>query len=138
MTSEDISAIIEANGLNLTRSKTETNPFMPGDKSDMEHFYCTLSGGGIDSFEFYFSHTDDVSPTDEDLVSLLVNDIKTYRGCSGYEEFLKVFKLNDDEDRADIALAWEELGRLAPLVDQVLDLANDNAPSAPSAPAMRG
>jgi hypothetical protein len=139
MTSEDIAELMEENGLVLKRAQTERNPFMPGEKSDMVHLYCTLSGGGIESFEFYFSHTEDMSPTDVDIVSLLVKDIKTYRGCAGYAEFMLVFSLTDDEDRADLAVAWEELGRLAPLVDRVLDLgtAPEVAPPTPSAPGMR-
>lgn len=138
MTPEEIGALFDDNGLVLTRSRTESNPFMPGYKSDMDHYYCTLSGGGIDSFEFYFSHTSDLSPEDIDMVGVLVGDIKAYRGCAGYEDFLRVFKLSDDEDRADTVLAWEELGRLAPLVEQVLDLANDNAPAVAPSVGMKG
>nr|WP_250807601.1 hypothetical protein [Neorhizobium tomejilense] len=137
MTSEGIADLFEENGLTLVRTATESNPFMPGGKEDLKHIYCTLSGGGIDSFEFYFSHTADLSPSDHEIVELLIKDIKTYRGCAGYAEFLLVFKLNDDEDRADLAVAWEELGRLAPLVKQVIDLDQTNAPAAPSAPGMR-
>lgn len=136
MTPEEISGLFETNGLSLTRTQTEANPFMPGDKDGLDHYYCVLSGGGIETFEFYFSHTPDLSPSDEELVGVLMTDIKAYRGCSGYEDFLRVFKLTDDEDRADVALAWDELGRLAPLMDQVLELANGAAPLPTPAPGM--
>ncbi|MCZ7861221.1 hypothetical protein O9X98_07345 [Agrobacterium salinitolerans] len=126
MTPDEIGRLLDENNLVLTIAQTENNPFMPGEKEDMWHYFCTLSGSAIDNFEFYVSCTPDVEPKDVDVIDVLVKDIKTYRGCQGYEDFLRVFGLTDDEDRADIAVAWQELGRLAPLVDQVVELANDN------------
>lgn len=126
MTPDEIERLLDENSLVLTKTRTENNPFMPGEKDDMYHWFCTLSGPAIAHFEFYASCTPEVEPTDADMVDVLVKDIKAYRGCSGYEDFLKVFGIDDGEDRADVALAWQELGRLAPLVEQVVELANDN------------
>jgi hypothetical protein len=119
MTPEDIRRLLDENSLSLSTTKTEANPFQPGDMADKEgmlHYFCTLSGPGIDQFEFYASCTPDIEPDDVDIIEVVVNDVKAYRGCVGYE----------DEDRADVVLAWQELGRLAPLVEQVSELANDN------------
>ncbi len=132
MTQEEIGAVLDDNALSLTRTVTENNPFMPGEKKDLEHFYCTLSGPAIEPFEFYFSRSPGQEPDDATVISLLMKDIKTYRGCGGYEDFLRVFKLNDDEDRAELVIAWEELARLAPLVEQVAALGKANEPIAPS------
>jgi hypothetical protein len=129
MTPEDIRRLLDENSLSLSRRKTESNPFQPGnpaDKEGMDHFFCTLSGPGIDQFEFYVSCTPDIEPRDVDMIEVVVKDVKAYRGCVGYEDFLRLFGLNDDEDRADVVLAWQELERLAPLVEQVSELANDN------------
>jgi hypothetical protein len=129
MTPEDIRRLLDENSLSLSTTKTEANPFQPGDMADKEgmlHYFCTLSGPGIDQFEFYASCTPDIEPDDVDIIEVVVNDVKAYRGCVGYEDFLRLFGLNDDEDRADVVLAWQELGRLAPLVEQVSELANDN------------
>ncbi|MBY3151291.1 hypothetical protein HFO56_02680 [Rhizobium laguerreae] len=126
MTPQDIRRLLDENSLSLSRAKTEANPFMPGDKGGMNHYFCTLSGAGIEHFEFYVSCTPDIEPIDVDMIDVLVKDIKAYRGCVGYEDFLRIFDLNDDEERADVVLAWRELARLAPLVEQVVELANDN------------
>jgi hypothetical protein len=129
MTPEDIRRLLDENSLSLSMTRTETNPFQPGESADKEgmlHYFCTLSGPGIDQFEFYSSYTPDLEPNDVDIIEVVVNDVKAYRGCVGYEDFLRLFGLNDDEDRADVVLAWQELERLAPLVEQVSDLANDN------------
>ncbi|MCS4089440.1 hypothetical protein [Rhizobium sp. BK176] len=126
MTPEDIRRLLDENSLSMSTTRTEANPFQPGDKAGMVHYFCTLSGPGIDQFEFYTSNTPDIEPGDVDMIEAVVNDVKAYRGCVGYEDFLRLFGLNDDEDRADVVLAWQELERLAPLVEQVADLANDN------------
>jgi hypothetical protein len=126
MNHQDIDQLLEDNSLVLTKNQTETNPFMPGEKDDMYHWFCTLSGPAIEHFEFYVSCTPEIDPTDTDMLNVLVKDIKTYRGCEGYEDFLKVFGIDDGEDRAEVALAWQELGRLAPLVEQVVELVNDD------------
>jgi hypothetical protein len=123
MTPEDISRLLDENSIVLAKAKTEANPFQPGDKSGMDHFFCTLSGPSIEHFEFYVSYTPDLQPGDADVIDVLIKDIKTYRGCVGYSDFLNVFGLSDDEDRADVRVAWQELGRLAPFVDQVAELA---------------
>jgi hypothetical protein len=138
MTPDEIRRLLDENNLVLTTALTENNPFMPGEKGDMWHYFCTLSGDSVDHFEFYVSCTPDVEPKDVDVIDVLVKDIKTYRGCEGYEDFLRVFGLTDDEDRADIAVAWQELGRLAPLVDQVVELANDSRPVVTPVPVTPG
>ncbi|MDW9479077.1 hypothetical protein GOB57_10415 [Sinorhizobium meliloti] len=126
MNPEDIRRLLDENSLVLTIAQTETNPYMPGDKEDMDHYFCTLSGASIAHFEFYVSCTADIELGDVDVIDVLVKDIKIYRGCDGYLDFLRVFGLTDDEDRADVVVAWQELGRLAPLVEQVVELGNDN------------
>jgi len=133
----DIRRLMEERGLVLREAPTEANPFMPGDNSDMVHHYCTLSGGGIEAFEFYASTTPDIEPDAADLVAVLLEDVKAYRGCAGYADFMLVFGLSDDEGRADVELAWDELSRLAPLAEQVVAMANETA-SNPSVPGMKG
>lgn len=126
MDTDGIRKLLDDNDLSLTVVRTEANPFMPGDTADLVHNYCTLSGNGIDSFEFYASTSPEIEPDLADLIEVLLRDVKAYRGCHGYADFLLIFGLDDGEDRADVTVAWTELERLAPLVEQVIDLANNN------------
>lgn len=138
MDHREIERLIDENSLALVANRTETNPFVPGVKDDMYHFFCTLSGPAIADFEFYSSCTPDLEPTPADMIETLISDVKVYRGCGGYEDFLRVFGLDDGEDRADVTIAWRELERLAPLVEQINELTADRvaAPTTPSAPGI--
>ena len=124
----DIVRLVEDNGIELSFTQTERNPFMPGDNSDMDHWLCTLTAPGVETFDFYVSTAGDVRIDDTLAISVLVEDIKTYRGCPGYADFLLIMGLNDDDSRSDVEVAWAEMTRLAPLVEQVVGLADNVRP----------
>jgi hypothetical protein len=130
MTTDEVASIIEENNIVVTRNPASKNPFLVGDAEEFRHFFCSISGAGIDNFEFYFSESG-VSMTDAECIAMLISDINIYRGCAGYSEFLGVFGLVDGEDRAEIAIAWQELSRLAPLVDQIIELEGPTRKSQP-------
>lgn len=125
----EITDAIERHAIEMSTGVATRNPFMPGDTSDMVHWFCNLSGHGLESFDFYLSFKGPAEPTLPAALHALSLDIKMYRGCAGYEDLLPILGLDDGEDRADLAVTWSELERLAPLLEQILDMAPEQAPA---------
>lgn len=126
----DFAAIIEANGLQFATMRAETNPFIDRvDEGDL-HWFCTFSGGAISGFDFYVTTGADHGeepPTAEFALELVSEDVRAYRDCDGYADFARLMGV-DDEDPQGFA-AFDEISRLSPLVEEVLDLDVAQRPS---------
>jgi hypothetical protein len=131
MTIEEIEELMESKGIAVAFAAADANPFMPGDNDDMRHWFCTLSADGVEAFDFYVSATEGPEMSGARAVAFVMEDVKVYRGCPGYADFLLLMGLGDDDSRADLAVAWSEMGRLTPLVESVFDLDREAAPAAP-------
>ena len=123
----DVSEIIASNALDFTAFPASANPLMPQGGDGMNHWFCTFSGDRLSGFEFYVSLGSDYAneaPTAELALSLLVADVRAFRECEGYEDFARLVGVDDDDSSGEAVAyaAFEELGRLAPLVDEVLDV----------------
>lgn len=119
----DVESIMTANGLSFGCHPVAENPFMPQDSRDLSHWFCTISGGPVEGFEFYVSVGEDVTddqPSAALALSLVLEDVRSFRSCEGYSDFVRMIGL-DETDPAG-AVAWEELGRLAPLVEALVEL----------------
>lgn len=130
----DIAALIDAHSLQFRALPAEINPVMPQDSDDMTHWFCTLSGGPISGFDFYLSLGETYEgnpPTAEFALALLLEDVRAYKTCEGYDDFAKLLGIEDDdaEGQAQGYAAFEELSKLSPLMDEVLEL--ENLSSAP-------
>lgn len=128
----DIAAIIEANDLQFRVIPAETNPVMAQDASDMTHWFCTFTGATVAGFDFYVSLGESYGgepPTQELALELIIEDVRAYRECEGYEDFARMLGILDDdaEGQAQGFTAYEELSKLSVLIDEVLD---------PAAPAV--
>lgn len=131
----DIAAIIDANDLQFRSIPAQANPVMPQDSGDMSHWFCTISGGPIAGFDFYISLGESYGsepPSAELALSLLLEDVRAYKECEGYEDFARMLGIDDDDSdgQAHGYAAYEELSKLSPLMDEVLDL--DSPSSAPA------
>ncbi|NTF17242.1 hypothetical protein G6L37_02200 [Agrobacterium rubi] len=128
----DIAAIIEANDLQFSAIPTDVNPVMAQESDDMNHWFCTVTGNTVAGFDFYVSlgqSYGDEPPTQELALSLIIEDVRAYRECEGYEDFARLLGIDDDdaEGQAQGYAAYEELSKLSSLVEEVLD------PAAPAA-----
>lgn len=117
---EDISEFINSNEIKITFSPSDDNPFMPGHKADLNHWFCNLTTPNSNSFDFYFSGTNDIKPEAEMVLSRLIEDIDKYKECNGYSDFIALFDTSEGEGDAELAVAWAELERLEPLVEQLI------------------
>lgn len=129
----DIAAIIESNELEFKAVPAEMNPVMPQDSQDLTHWFCTLSGGVISGFDFYVSLDegyDGAPPDAEFALNLLLMDVRAYRECAGYDDFARMLGIEDDDPQGQALgyAAFEELSKISPLMEEVLDL-GDVAPS---------
>ena len=123
----DIQSIIDAHGLSFRCHEVEANPYMPQDSSDMRHWLCTVSGGPVEGFEFYVSLGEDAGlPRAELALSLVLEDVRSFRECDGYADFARLIGVDEDDPAGRVA--WEEIARLAPLVEALAELSH--APSA--------
>lgn len=132
----DIAAIIEANDLQFHAIPAEANPVMAQESDDMNHWFCTITGTAVAGFDFYVSLGQtygSAPPTQELALSLIIEDVRAYRECEGYEDFARLLGIDDDdsEGQAHGYAAYEELSKLSPLVEEVMD------PAAPSVVAAR-
>lgn len=118
---EDINEFINSNEIEITFSPSDANPFMPGQNSDLDHWFCNLTTPNTNSFDFYFSATNDIKPEPEMVLARLIDDIDKYKECNGYSDFIALFDTSEGEGEAELAVAWAELERLAPLVEQLLN-----------------
>lgn len=123
----DLPSLIESNGLEFNAIPAASNPLMPQESADLSHWFCTLSGDAISGFDFYVSLGADYEgrePSLEFALSLLIEDVRSYRGCEGYEDFARLLGIDDGDPEGDALCfaAYEELSRLSPLIDEVLDL----------------
>lgn len=129
----DLAAIIESNSLEFHAVPVESNPVMPQETDDLTHWFCTLSGGVISGFDFYVSLAadyDGAPPEAEFALSLLLMDVRAYRECAGYDDFAKMLGIEDDDPQGQAQgyAAFEELSKISPLMEEVLDL-GDVAPA---------
>ena len=124
MTLEEIASVMSDAGMTLDVRAAERNPYISGEAEGMRHFLCELSGRRFESFDFYVSATPGTEMDDASIISLVLEDVKVYRGCPGYDDFLRLMGVDDGEDRTEAAVAWEEMERLAPLVDKAFPYAN--------------
>jgi hypothetical protein len=125
----DIAVLIDAHSLQFRALPAEFNPVMPQDSDDMVHWFCTLSGGPISGFDFYISLGqvfEGAPPSSELALTLLLEDVRAYKECEGYEDFARLLGIEDDdaEGQAQGYAAYEELSKLSPLMDEVLELEN--------------
>ena len=118
---EDINEFINSNEIEITFSPSDANPFMPGQKSDLDHWFCNLTTPNTNSFDFYFSITKGIKPEPEMVLARLIDDIDQYKECNGYSDFIALFDTSEGEGEAELAVAWTELERLVPLVEQLLN-----------------
>ena len=117
----DMLSIIEANGLAFGCHEVEANPYMPQDSSDMRHWLCTVSGGAVDGFEFYVSLGEDAGHPDAQIaLSLVLEDVRSFRSCTGYGDFARLIGVEEDDPAGRVA--WEELQRLAPIAESLAEL----------------
>lgn len=126
----DFAEIIEANGLQFSTMQAETNPFIDQVDDADRHWFCTFSGHALPGFDFYVTtgaDHGDVPPTAEFALELVAEDVRAYRECEGYADFARLMGV-DDEDPQGFA-AFDEISRLAPLVEEVLGLDVSNRPS---------
>jgi hypothetical protein len=122
----DIAAIIEANDLQFNAIPAAANPVMAQDSSDMNHWFCTITGTAISGFDFYVSLGESYGgepPTQELALALIIEDVRAYKECAGYEDFARMLGIEDDdaEGQAQGYAAYEELSKLSPLVEEVMD-----------------
>jgi hypothetical protein len=123
----DIAAIIDANDLQFRSIPAQSNPVMPQDSGDMAHWFCTMTGSSISGFDFYISLGENFGgepPSPELALSLLLEDVRAYKECEGYEDFARLLGIEDDDSdgQAQGYAAYEELSKLSPLMDEVLGL----------------
>jgi hypothetical protein len=123
----DLVAIIEANDLQFRAIPAQTNPVMPQDTSDLTHWFCSMTGTAISGFDFYISLGESYGtepPSAELALSLLLEDVRAYKECDGYADFARLIGVEDDDSdgQAQSYAAYEELSKLTPLMEEVLDL----------------
>lgn len=128
----DIAAIIEANDLQFHAIPADGNPVMAQESDDLTHWFCTITGNSVAGFDFYISLGESYGgepPTQELALELIIEDVRAYRECEGYEDFARLLGIDDDdaEGQAQGYAAYEELSKLSSLVEEVLD------PAAPAA-----
>lgn len=129
----DVAAIMEANGLSFSCHEVEANPYMPQDSSDMRHWLCYVSGGPIEGFEFYLSLGEDAGLPDARVaLSLVLEDVRSYRECRGYADFARLIGIDEDDPAGRVA--WEEIARLAPLAEAFAALSAAPADALPRVP----
>jgi hypothetical protein len=126
----DFAAIIEANDLQFTTMRAEVNPFIDQVVEDDIHWFCTFSGGAISGFDFYVTtgadHGDE-PPTAVFALELVAEDVRAYRDCDGYADFARLLGVDDDDPQG--FAAFDEISRLSPLIEEVLDLDVGHRPS---------
>lgn len=118
----DAAELLNAHGLAFKSHQVAENPYMPHDASDMRHWLCSLSGDAVEGFEFYVSAGDGACPDAPEpafALSLVMEDVRAFRECSGYADFARLIGV-DDEDPAGM-VAWNEVSRLAPLVESLVE-----------------
>lgn len=119
----DVSTILDSNGLSFGCHEVDANPYMPQDSSDLRHWLCTVSGGAIDSFEFYVSLGEDTGGPDAQIaLSLVLEDVRSFRSCSGYGDFARLLGIGEDDPAGRVA--WEEISRLAPFAEAFAGLSS--------------
>lgn len=112
--------ILDTYDLSIMCEKVESNPFMPQDSSDLDHWFCTLKNDSV-TFDFYLSRGADFlgsAPTAEFALSFILEDIGSFRLCEGYEEFCKMIGIDMNDTKAQ--LAYDELSRLSDNLEIVL------------------
>lgn len=124
----NIDKFVEDNEISISTSMVEYNPFIPHEASDMKHCFCKLTGETLSNFEFYLSYVDTVegyTPDASFAIERLLDDVKTFRNCDGYDDFARLLGIEDDDPSGIVA--FEEAGRLSKLVDQHFTLDVDIA-----------
>lgn len=124
----NVEKFIEENEITISSSVTEYNPYIPQEAADMKHCYCKLSGKTLSNFEFYLSYVDTeegYTPDASFALERLIDDVKTFRDCEGYEEFARLLGIEEDDPGGMVA--YEEAGRLSKMVDQHFNLDEDLA-----------
>lgn len=126
----DFAAIVEANGLQFAAVRTEINPFIdrvePGDL----HWFCTITGDAISGFDFYLTTGADRGeepPSAVLALELISEDVRAYRDCEGYGDFARLMGVDDDDPQG--FATYDEISRLSPLVEELLDLDHAHAPT---------
>lgn len=113
------SDIISTHGLEFTFSPVMENPFFTQESSDLVHYYCNLHNEAI-SFDFYISMGIDYSEalTGDFCLTRVLEDIGTFRSCSGYPEFCRLIGVEEDDDKSRIG--FDEIKRLSDNLDFLL------------------
>ena len=119
----DAEPLIDAHGLVFSCHEVAENPFMPQDSDDLRHWFCTVSGGAVPGFEFYVSLGDDAGgaePSPSLAISLVMEDVRSFRACEGYADFAKMIGLDETDPSGRVA--WDEIERLAPMAEALADI----------------
>lgn len=115
----DIEKFIEENGITLTTSEVDFNPYLPHEAEDMKHCLCQLAGETLNNFEFYLSFVDTqegYTPDATFVLERLLDDVRSFRDCQGYDDFARLLGIEDDDPSGIVA--FEEAGRLSNLLGQ--------------------
>jgi hypothetical protein len=116
--------IISTYGLQLTAAPVMENPFMAQESADMTHYYCNLHNDDI-SFDFYMSlgsaYSDSLTP--EFCLARVLEDVGSFRNCSGYQDFCKLIGVEEDDDKA--RLGFDEVRRISENLDFLLSHENE-------------
>ena len=117
----DSAKLIEDHNLQFKCMAVTKNPYMPHETEDLSHWLCSISGEVVAGFEFYVSLGSDYdNEPDADLaLSLVLSDIRSYRECTGYDDFIKLIGIEENDPAG--RLAWEEISRLAPVLESLIE-----------------
>jgi len=117
--------LISAHSIAVVVRPADENPHMPQRSDDLDHWRCTISADGLDAFEVHVSMHQDhggVPPKPSVVLSLVMADVRTFRGCEGYADFAALLGIEDGGDDPAAVAAWEELGRLSAAVAAIESL----------------
>lgn len=115
----DIEDIIAAHAVVMSVEPAEANPSMPQGSDDMDHWRCVISAEAIEGFEVFVSFGkgyEGVAPDLPTVLGLVLEDVRSYRGCEGYADFAAMLGLEEGESEPTVEAAWNELGRLSAAV----------------------
>jgi len=122
---QSVEDLIASHSIAVVARPADENPHMPQPGDDLDHWRCTISAEGVDSFEVHVSlHPayGGVPPRPALVLSLVMADVRAYRACDGYADFAALLGVEDGEDVPAAAAAWEELGRLSAAVAAIESL----------------
>lgn len=117
--------LISAHSVAVVVRAADHNPLMPQPSGDLDHWRCTISAEGVDSFEVHVSlHPDHggAPPAPAVVLSLVMADVRSYRECDGYAQFAALLGLDDGDEDPAIVSAWEGLGRLSEAIAAIESL----------------